>query len=189
MPSSISVERSGLRSRLPSVLNTTPVTSPLSPGRDRRGRVKNCTASVVPGCTPEAPYAVRRRSWLSEVGLREERLVGDDPRRRELRVEDRLEVGAERAVAVGADGAGDEQSVAEREVLLDEAAERAALGRRLVGRSVRRLRDWSCRPAEERARRAVAVEDVAVVLHAGGRLRLDDVGQPLRRGRRRRRRV
>ena len=30
--------------------------------------VKNCAASVVPGCTPDAPYAVRRRSWLRKFG-------------------------------------------------------------------------------------------------------------------------
>ena len=31
--------------------------------------VKNAAASVVPGCTPDAPYAVRSRNWLRKFGL------------------------------------------------------------------------------------------------------------------------
>ena len=63
-PSSSSVDRSGLSSRLPNVLKTTAGWSPASP----RAVVdeKNWTASVVPGCTPEAPYALRRRNSLSQ---------------------------------------------------------------------------------------------------------------------------
>jgi hypothetical protein len=79
---------------------------------------------------------MRSAELIEDVAQREELLLGDHPGRRELRVEDGLEVGAERAVPVGAQRARQEEPVAEGNVLLDEAAQRAALGRGLI-----RIRD------------------------------------------------
>src|SRR5690606_31179780 len=108
-----------------------------------------------------------------EAGRREERLLGDDPRSRELRVERRLEVGAEGAVPVGADGTGQEKPVVDRDVLLEVGAERPRLGARLVPAHVGARGDRARARGQDLAPRAVAVEDMALELDADRRPAVD----------------
>src|SRR5690606_28808544 len=117
-------------------------------------------------------------------GRREEILLRQHPRRGELRVEDRLEVCAERAVAVGANRTRQEEPVAEGDLLLQERAERTALIRRLVRELDRARIDRDGAGREVASRGTVAVEDVLVVLIAEDRSALEFVLERAR-GRRR----
>ena len=114
--------------------------------------------------------------------LREERLLGDDPRDAPLGVVDRLVVRSERTVVVAAQRSGHEQPVLEPDLFLNEGAERLRLG---AGRTGQRR----CARADlGRARRqivgecAIAVEDVLEVLSSRGGLGLDRGAQLKRRG-------
>ena len=88
----------------------------------RRARAEYVrSASFGPGCTPDAPFATRRRRLLialKTLSLREEVLVGEHPRQARLRIVDALEVRAERAVLVGAHRRRQEQAIAKRRALL-----------------------------------------------------------------------
>ena len=87
---------------------------------------------VAPGCTPDAPYALRRRSWSSQLMCGKKPLVADDPRAAQLRIEDALELRAERAVLISADGGREEQTIADAGLLLRVEAERLVRGLELV---------------------------------------------------------
>src|SRR5690606_5370898 len=113
---------------------------------------------------------------VDPAGVAEEGLLGNDPRCRELRVEHRLEVRTERAVAVGAHGTREEQAVTECEALLDVRAERAALGGSVVRQALCARGDGGSTRRQLTARGVRGAEDVAVELHTGRGLGAEVVG-------------
>ena len=122
------------------------------------------------------PQAVQPRP------LREERLLGDDPRDARLRVVHRLIVRPERTVVIGTQCAGHEQAVFESNLLLHEGAERLRLGARGAGQR-RRARADLGRPRRQVVReRAIAVENILEVLRSHGGPGLDGGAHLKRRG-------
>src|SRR5690348_6279248 len=122
----------------------------------------------VDGARLYARGAVRRTKTelVEPAEVREEALLRDDPGRGELRVEHRLEVGAESAVPVGPDGAGEEEAIAEGDLPLDAAACRAGLVGRCIGELRRGTGDRDRARWQLIALGSVAVEDGAGILDA-----------------------
>ena len=107
-PVSNSPEYSGLRFALPSELERD---ARLIDAVDRRAScdVKKRVAAVVPGCTPDAPYVARRRKELSQSVFGKKLSSETRHDSTDLRVVDALERPTERAVAVVAQTAGEEE--------------------------------------------------------------------------------
>ncbi len=138
----------------------------LDAGRTRRVGAKRVVRArlYAGGAVRETQLEVADRA--EDAATREEILVGDDPRKARLRIEHPLELGAERAVLVGADGGGQIQTIAQRGRLLDENAPRLLDGKAFRGRCRRAgaRRDGARR--KRRAARAVLIEAVVAVLRA-----------------------